>query len=469
VRASTTLAPVFAAIAAGLLLGACGGGLYDAKGVPALQGGGDVCGANQISCGGVCATPNPTQCGAGCADCTATVTPPPNGVVACLGDGASSTCGYACTDVSGVSQGFLKCEAGCCGTTALAAGDRTTCALLDQGGEVACWGANGSGQVGTGATSAAVAAPHLVQLGGSATAVAIAVGAAHACAVLSTGAVVCWGANDAGQVTGSAGLVPELAPIATPVGAGAESVAAGAGHTCARLSGGAVTCWGTGAAAQVGNPISSGATALVAGRDHACALVASEVRCWGSNAKGQLGVASASGIASPIPSGIQSLAAGGDHTCAATGTSRVTTPDDALRCWGDSVGADWLLDDLQLTPAIPLKEPGRATIEYDLSMIAAGARFVCVMKTPDKVQCLGENNGGQLGGVVAPGEAADPLPAITLPIATALAAGGSHACAALGDKSLRCWGANDAGQLGDGKSGPGANPGVGVLATPLGR
>jgi alpha-tubulin suppressor-like RCC1 family protein len=195
--------------------------------------------------------------------------------------------------------------------------------------------------------------------------------------------------------------------------------------------------------------------------------VGGQVQCWGSNASGQLGATPSAGIAVPIASGIQHLAAGGDQTCAATGTSNGTALDDALRCWGDSLGAGWGLASPQPTPAIPLKGVGQASVRYEVGLLAGGAHHVCVRKKTEAIECLGANDRGQLGGaLVAPGETVPvPLPG-TAPAATALAAGTSHTCAALGDGRLRCWGANDAGQLGDGTT---ADTGGGLPVIPLGR
>ena len=83
-------------------------------------------------------------------------------------------------------------------------------------------------------------------------------------------------------------------------------VAAGAFHTCALVSGGAVKCWGDNAYGQLGNgtntsepygsnvPVDvvgvTGATQITAGLHHSCAIVAGgAVRCWGYNYYGQLG------------------------------------------------------------------------------------------------------------------------------------------------------------------------------------
>ncbi|HEY6098933.1 MAG TPA: hypothetical protein VIW03_05860, partial [Anaeromyxobacter sp.] len=361
-RARSHVALHLAVLAAGALLGACGSGLYDATGVPKLAGGGgDTCRVGQIRCGpdSTCTAPSASACGAACTTCGDPGIP--NGVAACIGSGDAGACGYECTN------GFLKCAAGCCGTTALAAGDAFTCALLTNG-EVACWGANEAGQVGDGTVTTPRPAPHLVALGGSAT--AIAAGASHACAAVGA-TVHCWGANDLGQ-----------APATVSLPSAAVALAAGAKHTCALLDTGDVRCWGSNAVGQLGpaQPVVAGATAIAAGRDHACALVAGgAVRCWGSNLAGQLGAIPSGGISTPIPSGVEQLAAGSDQTCAGK-LSTGTNPDDALRCWGDSVGAPWGLAPVQATPKIPMKDANTETVRYDVTLVAAGGHHVCVRK-----------------------------------------------------------------------------------------
>src|SRR5688572_22082924 len=73
----------------------------------------------------------------------------------------------------------------------------------------------------------------------------------------------------------------------------------------------------------------------------------------------------------------------------------------------------------------------------------------------------GANTFGQLGlGDTDPrgtntAEMGDNLPAVELgssQVPVAIALGGAHACALLSDGSLKCWGANNFGQLGQGDS-----------------
>lgn len=82
-------------------------------------------------------------------------------------------------------------------------GDLQNCALLDTG-KVKCWGDNQFGQLGQGDTTQRGSgvgemgdALMPIDLGTAYTAVSVGAGAYHECAVLSTGAVKCWGFNGA--------------------------------------------------------------------------------------------------------------------------------------------------------------------------------------------------------------------------------------------------------------------------------
>jgi alpha-tubulin suppressor-like RCC1 family protein len=375
----------------------------------------------------------------------------------------------------------MRCGTGCCEATALAAGARFTCARASDG-SVSCWGANDGGQLGDGTTSAR-AVPGSVALPGRAT--AIGAGVTHACAVLEGGAVRCWGSNAAGQISGTPAAAPSLAAAATPVTSGAVAVVAGASHTCALLEAGAVRCWGAPAQAGGGVPVAVGATAVAAGRDHTCAVVGGAVLCWGENDGGELGNGGTAASVAPVSAGgiggIQLLAAGSGQTCAATGTSNGQELDDAIRCWGDSLGDSlgglvpnaFGFASPQPSPEIPRKDAGRSTIDHEVGLVAVGRKHVCVRDRAEAVECFGANDSGQLGGTpTGPTEAVTvqlrlPIevpPAPTPPIASAIAAGADHTCAIVRGGRLRCWGANESGQLGNGST---ENP-AGVVE-PLGR
>jgi len=186
------------------------------------------------------------------------------------------------------------------GVAAIAAGFDHTCALT-RSGAVKCWGANWSGQLGNG--SGYEWQTPVDVLGLTRGVLAIAAGGAHTCALTSGGAVKCWGANWSGQL-GDGTTTDRPTPVAVSgLTHGVVAIAAGLSHTCALISTGAVKCWGWNAYGQLGDgtmkqrltpgPVAElgrGAAALTAGSKHTCALTSTGVvKCWGAGRFGQLG------------------------------------------------------------------------------------------------------------------------------------------------------------------------------------
>jgi len=191
------------------------------------------------------------------------------------------------------------------GADIVSAGTNTVCAAVAD--EIYCWGENFDGQCGNGTTGDQVLTPTLVQgLPGIITGITdIAGGNFHSCAIVNDD-LYCWGINYRGALgrptDGSmqAELVVGL-PVATPV----TEVAAAGNTTCA-VAGGNAYCWGYGAYGQLGagtlgntevptNPtgLDTGTVESVAlGGTWACAIDNGILKCWGSNAFGQLGDAS---------------------------------------------------------------------------------------------------------------------------------------------------------------------------------
>ncbi|MFM7060318.1 MAG: RCC1 domain-containing protein, partial [Actinomycetes bacterium] len=97
------------------------------------------------------------------------------------------------------------------------------------------------------------------------------------------------------------------------------------------------------------------------------------------------------------------------------------------------------------------------------TQLAAGVGHTCALLDNGTVKCWGWNYAGQLGlGDTnargdGPGEMGDNLPTVALGTgrtATRLAAGVDHTCALLDNGTVKCWGANSAGQLGLGDNQP---------------
>lgn len=195
------------------------------------------------------------------------------------------------------------------GVTALAAGASHTCAVLS-GGTARCWGGNRHGELGDGTAVESRATP--VTVSGLSWAKAIAshpangyYGGWHTCALLTTGGIKCWGWNYHGQL-GDGTQNQRNKPVSVlNLGGTAVAIAVGAFHSCALLSNSRVMCWGDTAYGQLGIPptsivvstpiyvpglLSAGVIGLAAGHTHNCAVTAGRIAvCWGSNSIGELG------------------------------------------------------------------------------------------------------------------------------------------------------------------------------------
>jgi alpha-tubulin suppressor-like RCC1 family protein len=177
------------------------------------------------------------------------------------------------------------------GVKAIAAGSYHSCALTAKGG-VECWGdAYG---------------PTPVQVSGlQSGVVAIAAGFGHDCALTSAGGVRCWGSNPEGQL-GDGTTSSRATPVdVVGLNSGVTAIAAGGEHTCALTTSGAVECWGADFRGELGDGtstfaaratpvgvsgLSSGVSAIAAGSEHSCALMTTgDVKCWGRGDFGQLG------------------------------------------------------------------------------------------------------------------------------------------------------------------------------------
>ena len=199
----------------------------------------------------------------------------------------------------------------------VSAGDKHVCAILDNG-DLKCWGHDDDGQLGDGDVSASdwikkVTAPSStpVDLGAGRTAVAVSAGFEHTCAILDNGDLKCWGSDSFGAL-GDGGSNTDLdAPPATAIdlGTGRTAVAVSAGmyRTCAILDNGDLKCWGygyngllglgssTSLSAPSSTPIDLGtdrtAVAVSMADNAVCAILDNgDVKCWGSNTDGMVGI-----------------------------------------------------------------------------------------------------------------------------------------------------------------------------------
>ncbi len=190
------------------------------------------------------------------------------------------------------------------------AGSNFSCALDVSNGQSAfCWGSNFDGQLTTLGAGFETHQTEPVLAGSFSTVNSWGAGSKHGCAA-STSNIVCWGNNAEGQVVPGFPGGPELSPIGFIGPAPVIVVRAYAEHSCALYQTGAVECWGRNDAGQLGRfgdtqtpgdraPVTfdPGVTIAKLARSsakarHTCAIDdENQIWCWGENADGQLGTA----------------------------------------------------------------------------------------------------------------------------------------------------------------------------------
>jgi hypothetical protein len=146
---------------------------------------------------------------------------------------------YATSQWGAVAPYTHAVPAGAVAWIDVSAGDGFTCAVTDDdasttraAGRVFCWGS---------APGADTSSPRVVP--GITNAVHIASGAQHACALLETGTVRCWGQNSNGEL-GDGTTNASMTPVDVIGLSGVTQLSAGGGLGCA-LTGGRAWCWGT--------------------------------------------------------------------------------------------------------------------------------------------------------------------------------------------------------------------------------
>ena len=360
-----------------------------------------------------------------------------------------------------------------------------SCALKNSG-EIWCWGKNQSLQLGDGSTTAPFAAQKDVFTpikvtsfnqdndglkGLTLPAIFFSAGESHNCAVYSDSSVFCWGNNRIGQL-GNGGLTRHFTPVQTPNISMGKDVNAGGFHTCIVKDDGSVYCWGNNDLGSLGNDtttdssipvrvhgIGSGtgeipATLVQAGGYHTCAiLVDGSVRCWGYGGYGQLGVDIQPASLTPVRVlGIGSDASSGEIPATALSGgnffSCALMSDHSVRCWGRG-------DALQLGRSSTMHSPKPVTIPdiNTATAITSGHDHTCALLTDGTVRCWGYNLNSQLGNGTGGPDTNSYIPVMVSGIENAIAigAGGDHTCVVLGDSTVRCWGENHLGQLGNGE------------------
>jgi alpha-tubulin suppressor-like RCC1 family protein len=322
-----------------------------------------------------------------------------------------------------------------------------------------CWGANFSGQLGDGTTTDRSTPVDVSGL--TSGVVAISVGGPHTCALTSTGGVKCWGDNGRGQL-GDGTTTNSSTPVdVVGLSFGVTAISAGdEKHTCAVTISGGATCWGFNGSGQRGDgtlsdspvpvdvsDLGSGVADIDAGGFHTCGVTSGGgAKCWGAGTSGQLGngfpgtdSSTPVGV-SGLSTGVGALSAGESHSCA-------LTTDGGIQCWGYN-GFGQLGDGTTTNAFSPIGVVGLSS--SSILSISAGGGHTCTVTSRGSVKCWGLNTSGQLGDGTRKTSATPTQVSNLPPGILAVAAGGQHTCAITPSGGVSCWGRNSSGQLGNG-------------------
>ena len=270
------------------------------------------------------------------------------------------------------------------------------------------------------------------------------------------------GAGAGGAAQGGAGGAESGPPLVT------RHLCAGYSHGCSIVDGGKISCWGAGYSGQLGDgmiyddPEIPGrpSAALVPGIDNAVQISCGNdavsallddgtVVGWGRGDSGQFGDATLTlQSAVPRPSSIthvKQLSASGTHVCA-------LLEDKTVSCWGRS-GFGQLGDGSSVETPVPLvivSTPQAVPGLTNVLEVETGGQHTCVILADRTVKCFGDNQYGQLG-VATPPLISTPVAVPGLTDVVHLTLGPNNTCALHGSGAVSCWGAGESGQLGDGE------------------
>jgi alpha-tubulin suppressor-like RCC1 family protein len=336
----------------------------------------------------------------------------------------------------------------------LAAGEHTTCAVLDDG-TARCWGDNRAGQLGDGTLTSSVTP---VEVAGVTDAIAIATSYELSCVLHEGGTVSCWGSGSNGRLGNGAN---DSSPVPVEVTGLTNVVEIGAGFStaCALRDDGTVACWGRGG--NYGSDVFSDTNVPVdvpglTGVEHlstashggtsltsrTCGVRGDgSAFCWGLNADGQHGDGTQNDSRTPVEipglDDVTAIAAALTHTC--------IVRDDGTYCMGTAPLGDGGVD-RQFVPTL-------VTTSAVFESLSVGWEHACGLTAGGDVWCWGRNGSGQIGDgeeLVIGDVRSVPVEADVSGIVL-LAAGATHTCAHDGDGVTWCWGRNEYGETGSGE------------------
>ncbi|WP_374073573.1 RCC1 domain-containing protein [Bdellovibrio bacteriovorus] len=335
---------------------------------------------------------------------------------------------------------------------------------LSSDGRIFCFGSASSGQLGDGTTTAR-ATPMWIDessLPNGTSFKQVSVSENHSCALSFAGEIFCWGANNSGQL-GDGTTGKRLVPTAVdrslvPSSEVFSKVVAGRYLTCGLSSAGNAYCFGNNGDYTVGNgasqnalsPTQVDASLLPAGSKfknifmsqyRTCAETTNnQVACWGWENNYLSFFRETDPLkpfeisAPPLSSGSwKSFVAKYNYACG-------TSSDDTAYCWGEGTRVLGTGNSIETTPG-PV-DTSLMTGAKKFSQLAVSFSAVCGVATDGILYCWGGSSALGLGAVTV---ADVPTPVLTSDMTGAttfsqVSVGGRHACGVATDGKGYCWG-----------------------------
>ncbi len=252
-----------------------------------------------------------------------------------------------------------------------------------------------------------------------------------------------------------------------------ERIALGQGFNCFRRDDASLWCFGVNHKGQLGtgasenfvpSPVQVSALGndvaeVGGGRLHSCARTQSgTLHCWGHGKDGQLGDGSVGSgsdennqytpvAVSALGVDVASVGIFEGHTCG-------LKTDATMWCWGRN---DHGQIGTGTVGSAPVATPTQIESNILRASFGTSAQTTCAVKADGTLRCWGNNSKGQVGNgstadIGTPAEVVHKVGREFVPLAdtTDVCSGITHTCARTADGKVRCWGANDRDQLGAG-------------------
>jgi alpha-tubulin suppressor-like RCC1 family protein len=315
-------------------------------------------------------------------------------------------------------------------------------------------------------------------------------GVGESCAIAPDG-LYCWGQNlpGIGNMDSHVAVAIELSttPVSVQLSSSADlGSTISVGCYLQQPSDGVLTCWGDSTWGQVQNleadafpsamtPVR--VTAYAVGADHVCVTATGSptVHCWGRTDELELnstgsttcnsGECSVAAVDTADIVASHFMVAGAAHTCVAP--NAFVSAAAMMGCWGsDGNGQLGISGPATSDPIQPVVGPNGVGFLGAPTAIALGGSHTCAI-VGDSTYCWGNNAEGQLG---TDGVAAITPHELTLQPTVkfmAIAAGTNTTCAIDVDNGVWCWGSNLQGQAGQGPGNGNTLPATVAEPTPV--